>query len=84
MLAVPAAYISNSHKVYYGIFISIGITDTCIQILSFQGNSVANSGPDRQIARRTKTAIDVEDVAGDKTGLLVVHQEQRGTGDLVR
>jgi hypothetical protein len=72
--------ILDSHKVYYGIFIAIGITNTCRQFLSFHGNS----SPDRQISRRTKTAIDVEDMAGDKTRLLVVHQEQRRAGDLVR
>jgi hypothetical protein len=84
----------DSHKVYYGIFISVGITETCRQILSFQdsprqlhGNlipSPARLGPDWQISDRGKTAIDVEDVAGDKTRFAVVHQEQRRAGDLVR
>ncbi len=81
--------ISNSHKVYYGIFISIGITETCRKILRSHGKTNASGRqlrlrPDRQISTGREAAIDVENVPGDEAGFGVVEQKQRRARNLVR
>jgi hypothetical protein len=88
--SLSGVYICDSHKVYYGIFISIGITETCPKILRScrknerQRSLVLRLRPGRQISAGREAAIDIENVPADKAGLSVVEQKQRRAGNLVR
>src|ERR1700674_191501 len=76
------SYMADSHKVYYGIFISIGISGTCTKMLGVQANWLCLEASRQRAHGRSGARIFQRGNAALECAIAGIAMERGNRGDM--